>query len=65
MKVFGANCCFINFVAIDKVYGTVVSREDHLVRKDGGGFDAPEFEQHPERYASTFAIKVRLHNMSN
>lgn len=41
-----------------KVYGCVVSRDDHYVRLNGGKFDADEFEQHPERYASTFSHKV-------
>jgi len=42
-----------------KVYGCVVSRDDHYVRKEGGRFDAEEFELHPERYVSTFSHKVK------
>ena len=38
--------------------GTVVSREDYLVPKAGGLFDAEEYDAHPERYRSTFAEKV-------
>ena len=42
-----------------KVIGTVVSREDYLVPKAGGVFDAEEYDAHPDRYRSTFAEKVR------
>ena len=38
--------------------GTVVSREDYLVPKAGGVFNAEEYDAHPERYRSTFAEKV-------
>ncbi|KAH9512582.1 hypothetical protein Btru_038850, partial [Bulinus truncatus] len=38
-----------------KLYACVVSRDDHYKRKDGGMFDAEEFEKHPERYASSFS----------
>lgn len=41
------------------MYGCEVSRQDHLVRKDGGKYDAVEYEEHPERYISVFAHKVR------
>ena len=34
-----------------------VSRHDQFERKNGGGFDAAEFEAHPERYVSNFAKK--------
>lgn len=44
--------------SINKVYGTVVSRDDHFTRKDGGGFDAEEYENHPERYYSKFAKEI-------
>ncbi|KAK7102549.1 alpha-aminoadipic semialdehyde synthase, mitochondrial-like [Littorina saxatilis] len=44
--------------ATDKLYACVVSREDHYVRKDGGKFNADEFEEHPERFASTFSHKI-------
>ena len=43
-----------------KVIGTVVSREDYLVPKAGGVFDAEEYDAHPDRYRSTFAEKVSL-----
>jgi hypothetical protein len=46
------------FIASNKLYICVVSRDDHYVRKDGGQFNAEEFEQYPSRYASTFATKV-------
>lgn len=43
---------------MNKVYGAVVSRDDHFRRKEGGGFDAEEYEAHPERYYSNFAKTV-------
>lgn len=42
----------------NKVYGCLVSRRDHLVRKEGGGFDAEEYSEYPERYASLFSLKI-------
>lgn len=44
--------------ATNKIYACVVSREDHYVRKQGGKFDAAEFDVHPERYASNFAHNI-------
>ncbi|XP_050414033.1 alpha-aminoadipic semialdehyde synthase, mitochondrial isoform X3 [Patella vulgata] len=41
-----------------KVYVCVVSRDDHYIRKDGGKFNADEFEEHPELYASAFSHKI-------
>lgn len=41
-----------------KVYASVVRRDDHLVRKEGGGFDPTEYEMHPERYYSSFASTI-------
>lgn len=41
-----------------KLYGCEVSRSDHLERREGGGFDAQEYDQHPERYISTFSTKI-------
>ncbi|KAL5278904.1 AASS family protein [Megaselia abdita] len=38
----------------NKLYGCEVSRSDHLERRDGGGFDPVEYDEHPERYISTF-----------
>lgn len=38
----------------NKLYGCEVSRNDHLERREGGGFDPLEYEQFPERYISTF-----------
>ena len=35
-----------------------VRRKDQFERKHGGGYDADEFEEHPERYISTFAHKI-------
>ena len=41
---------------------TEVSRQDYLVPKLGGTFNASEFEAHPERYRSVFADEVRLYS---
>lgn len=43
---------------MNKVYGAVVSREDHIRRKEGGDFDPEEFQLHPEQYYSNFAKNV-------
>ncbi|KAL7982688.1 hypothetical protein Chor_010286 [Crotalus horridus] len=37
-----------------KVYGTVLSRHHHLVRKTNGVYDPVEYEKHPELYTSRF-----------
>lgn len=42
----------------NKVYGCEVRRSDHLERREGGGFDAQEYIEHPERYISTFSKKI-------
>ncbi|XP_063822481.1 alpha-aminoadipic semialdehyde synthase, mitochondrial [Ostrinia nubilalis] len=42
----------------NKIYGCEVRRRDHLVRKNGGGYDHQEYEEHPERYISIFAQKI-------
>lgn len=44
--------------SLNKMYACEVSRQDHLVRKDGGKYDAVEYEEHPERYISVFAHKI-------
>ncbi|XP_070558527.1 alpha-aminoadipic semialdehyde synthase, mitochondrial-like [Ptychodera flava] len=36
------------------IYATVINMEDHLLRKNGGGFSFSEFEEHPEIYTSNF-----------
>ncbi|XP_058796549.1 alpha-aminoadipic semialdehyde synthase, mitochondrial isoform X2 [Phymastichus coffea] len=41
-----------------KMYACEVRRRHHLERKDGGGFDPEEYDQHPERYISTFSKKI-------
>lgn len=41
----------------NKLYACEVRRQDQFERKNGGGFDAVEFEEHPERYVSNFAHK--------
>jgi len=44
--------------ATNKLYACAVRRQDHLVRTDGGPFDPEEYDQHPERYYSTFSKKI-------
>ncbi|XP_014213003.1 alpha-aminoadipic semialdehyde synthase, mitochondrial [Copidosoma floridanum] len=41
-----------------KIYACEVRRRHHLERKEGGGFDAEEYDQHPELYTSTFSRKI-------
>ncbi|XP_030856176.1 alpha-aminoadipic semialdehyde synthase, mitochondrial [Strongylocentrotus purpuratus] len=41
-----------------KIYATVVNRKDHLVRKDGGEFEAAEYDDYPERYKSVFNEEI-------
>ncbi|VDO90915.1 unnamed protein product [Haemonchus placei] len=43
---------------LNKVYGCVVTRADHMVAKNGSPFDKAEFEKHPERYTSKFATEI-------
>ncbi|KAK3877162.1 hypothetical protein Pcinc_018115 [Petrolisthes cinctipes] len=40
------------------VYCCVVSRKDHIVKKDGGKYSELEYNQHPEHFTSLFAQKV-------
>lgn len=46
------------FLGQNKLYGCEVSRADHLKRREGGGFDAKEYDEYPERYISTFSRKI-------
>lgn len=41
-----------------KVYGTVLSRHHHLVRKTDGVYDPVEYEKYPERYTSRFNTDI-------
>ncbi|XP_007246636.3 alpha-aminoadipic semialdehyde synthase, mitochondrial isoform X2 [Astyanax mexicanus] len=41
-----------------KVYGTVISRRHHLIRKSDGLYDPFEYEHHPERYTSHFRSTI-------
>ncbi|XP_028618405.1 alpha-aminoadipic semialdehyde synthase, mitochondrial [Grammomys surdaster] len=41
-----------------KVYGTVLSRHHHLVRKTDGVYDPVEYEKYPERYTSRFNTEI-------
>jgi alpha-aminoadipic semialdehyde synthase len=44
--------------SLNKIYACEVRRRHYLERADGGGFDSAEFEEHPERYISTFSKKI-------
>lgn len=57
--------CNLSLLSIDtrKVYGTEVIRDDHLYRKDDGSYSTPDYEAHPEQYASNFADKVTYSNV--
>jgi len=41
----------------NKLYACEIRRPDQFERKIGGGYDAQEFEEFPDRYLSTFAHK--------
>ncbi|XP_021342744.1 alpha-aminoadipic semialdehyde synthase, mitochondrial-like isoform X2 [Mizuhopecten yessoensis] len=41
-----------------KLYACVVSRDSHFVRKDGGKFNAEEFELDPSKFLSVFSHKI-------
>uniref|UniRef100_U3K5Q9 Alpha-aminoadipic semialdehyde synthase, mitochondrial n=2 Tax=Ficedula albicollis TaxID=59894 RepID=U3K5Q9_FICAL len=41
-----------------KVYGTVLSRHHHLVRKRDGQYDPADYDKHPENYISRFHIDI-------
>uniref|UniRef100_G3S008 Aminoadipate-semialdehyde synthase n=1 Tax=Gorilla gorilla gorilla TaxID=9595 RepID=G3S008_GORGO len=41
-----------------KVYGTVLSRHHHLVRKTDRVYDPAEYDKHPERYISRFNTDI-------
>lgn len=51
--------------AMNKVYGAVVTRQDHWKRAADGGFDYGECDDHPERYYSTFAKDVSIEQPLN
>ena len=42
---------------VNKLYACEIRRSDQFERKVGGGYNEAEFQQHPERYISTFAHK--------
>ncbi|XP_017776130.1 PREDICTED: alpha-aminoadipic semialdehyde synthase, mitochondrial-like, partial [Nicrophorus vespilloides] len=44
--------------SLNKIYGCEIRRKHYLERKEGGGFDELEYEEHPERYISTFSKKI-------
>ncbi|KAM3925192.1 alpha-aminoadipic semialdehyde synthase, mitochondrial [Leptodactylus fuscus] len=41
-----------------KVYGTVLSRHHHLVRKTDGVYDPVEYDKNPELYTSRFNVDI-------
>ncbi|NXP10636.1 AASS protein, partial [Thinocorus orbignyianus] len=41
-----------------KVYGTVLSRHHHLVRKRDGQYDPADYDKHPELYTSRFNTDI-------
>ncbi|NXN89967.1 AASS protein, partial [Bombycilla garrulus] len=41
-----------------KVYGTVLSRHHHLVRKHDGQYDPVDYDKHPENYISRFHVDI-------
>ncbi|XP_034983008.1 alpha-aminoadipic semialdehyde synthase, mitochondrial [Zootoca vivipara] len=41
-----------------KVYGTVLSRHHHLVRKSDGVYDPVDYDKHPEHYTSRFNTDI-------
>uniref|UniRef100_A0A915N940 Alanine dehydrogenase/pyridine nucleotide transhydrogenase NAD(H)-binding domain-containing protein n=1 Tax=Meloidogyne javanica TaxID=6303 RepID=A0A915N940_MELJA len=43
---------------VDAIYGCVVSRADHMIRKEGGIYKREEFEKQPELYVSKFASEI-------
>ncbi len=49
-------CFFLK--AINKIYGCVIHRKDHIINKDTGQYDDKEFNKHPDKYTSTFKTKV-------
>lgn len=53
---------FFFFLTSDlrKVYGTVLSRHHHLVRKRDGQYDPVDYDKHPENYISRFHIDVSI-----
>ncbi|XP_057330620.1 alpha-aminoadipic semialdehyde synthase, mitochondrial [Microplitis mediator] len=42
----------------NKIYGCEIRRRHHLERKEDGGYDAEEYDKHPELYISTFSKKI-------
>ena len=55
------NIAYFSFSSdIRKVYGTVVSRKDHLVRKDDGSYSVEDYSANPQDYKSVFFEKVNI-----
>ncbi|NXC40100.1 AASS protein, partial [Penelope pileata] len=54
----GANYYYIFVSDLRKVYGTVLSRHHHLVRKCDGMYDPVDYDKHPELYTSRFNTDI-------
>ena len=54
-------CPCLSSLSVDtrKVYGTVVDKQHHLVRKDGRPYSDKDFAENPHEYKATFFEKVR------
>ena len=42
----------------NKLYACEIRRSDQFERRNGGGYNEQEFQEHPERYISNFSRKV-------
>ncbi|KAF1404299.1 Alpha-aminoadipic semialdehyde synthase, mitochondrial, partial [Spheniscus magellanicus] len=59
-EVSRSGAIFFFFLTSDlrKVYGTVLSRHHHLVRKRDGLYDPVDYDKHPELYTSRFSTDI-------
>jgi hypothetical protein len=53
---------YLFYKAINKIYGSVVHRKDHLINKETGRYDEQEFLKYPDKYTSTFKTHVSYFN---
>ncbi|UJR16111.1 hypothetical protein I4U23_003023 [Adineta vaga] len=44
--------------AMNKIYGCVIQRKDHLIYKGTEKYDEAEYTKHPDKYTSTFRSKI-------
>lgn len=54
------NVLFFYILGQNIIYGCVIRRKHYLKRKDGGEYDAQEYDKYPERYISVFNKKVSI-----